>query len=235
MPSHNFLFYSPDADASSRTVTLTGEEHHHFARVLRCGPGDTLFVTNGRGVILECRADTVGRSSTVTEVSAVAEDHEAQRAFVLALGTIKKDKFEHAFEQCVELGITRCVPFVSENTQVKKYSQKFLERLHKIALSAIKQSFRSVLPHVGEPLDFDGLLGVARLMPRVVVGRQGAPPPERSGGEDTIVVVGPEAGLTEAEFDALADAGASFAGVSSRRLRSETAAVALAASLLCED
>jgi 16S rRNA (uracil1498-N3)-methyltransferase len=225
------LFYCPDASASSESVSLSGEEHHHFARALRCKTGDTLFVTNGLGLILECRAATVARSVTTALVVSVVEDRRAGRELALALGTIKKDKFEQAFEQCVELGITRCIPFVSENSHLKAYSQGFLTRLHKIAVSSIKQSFRSVLPHIGESVDFEALVDLARRVPRVVVGRQGAPAAKRLGDEETLVVVGPEAGFTGDEYNALAGVGAGFAGVTGHRLRSETAAVALIAAL----
>lgn len=237
MSSHLFLFYNADIAAASTTVTLSGDEHHHLAHALRCAPGDTVHVTNGRGLIVECRVEAVGRTTTVADVESVVCDDPPGHELVLALGTIKKDRFEQAFEQCVELGITRCVPFVSANAQSKAYSTKFLTRLHKIAVASIKQSYRAVLPHVGEPVTFEQLVSAARKFSRVVVGHRPSPPvlpsrPDgRSGVRDTLVVVGPGAGLTDEEVEALQEAGAEFAQVSSHRLRSETAAVALVASL----
>jgi 16S rRNA (uracil1498-N3)-methyltransferase len=235
MPSHRFLFYFADATPSSSEITLTGEEHHHLARALRCKPGDTIFVTNGRGLILECGVVSIDRSITIAEVASVVEERHSDRELVLALGAIRNDKFEQSFEQCVELGITRCVPFVSENAHLKGYTRRYLGRLRKIAIAAIKQSFRPILPHVGDPMTFDELVRAARKMPQVVVGRQGSPSVRLEAEADTLVVVGPEAGLTEAELAALERAGAVFAGVSSHRLRSETAAVALIASLWRRD
>lgn len=231
MPSHRFLFYCPEATPSSSQVVLTSEEHHHLSRALRCKPDDTVFVTNGRGLMLECRVTSVGRSTTGVEVVSVAEELHSDRELVLALSAIRKDKFERAFEQCVELGITRCVPFVSEKALAKGYTQSYLGRLRNIAVAAIKQSFRPFLPHVGGPIPFEELVQAARKMPRVVVGRQGAPPAASDANTSTLVVVGPEAGLTDPELEALERAGAEFAGVSSHRLRSETAAVALVAAL----
>jgi 16S rRNA (uracil1498-N3)-methyltransferase len=235
MSSHRFLFYSAGATASSKFVTLDGAEHHHISRALRTRPNDTLFVTNGRGLILECRVTSVSRFKTDADVVSVDLTGEDQRPLVLALGLIKKDKFERAFEQCVELGITRCVPFVSDRARYETYSSKFLDRLHQIAVAAIKQSFRPVLPHVCEPIGFDELLVTAKKMPRAVVGRQGASPFDPDAGADTMVIVGPEAGLTDEEHDALTDAGAEFAAVSPNRLRSETAAVALVAAVWSGD
>jgi 16S rRNA (uracil1498-N3)-methyltransferase len=228
MSSHRYLFYCEDATASSPSVTLTGGEHHHFARALRFKAGQTLFVTNGCGLILEGRAATVGRSSTEVDVTSVVEDTPPRREIVLALATIRKDKFEQAFEHCVELGITRCVPFLSQNSHSKRYTSRDLDRLHKIAVAAIKQSFRSHLPHICEPVAFRDLVRITRSFPHAIVGQQGAAQARRPpAGEDVVVVVGPEAGLSGQEIESLTAAGAVPAAVSSHRLRSETAAVAL--------
>jgi 16S rRNA (uracil1498-N3)-methyltransferase len=231
MSSHRFLFYDADTGPQSTAVTLTGDEHHHLAHALRCSPGDVVFVTNGRGLIIECRVGKVARTTTVAEVVSVVEDNPPAQELVLALGTIKKDRFEQAFEQCIELGITRCVPFESGKTNIKPYSSKFLVRLHKIAIAAIKQSFRSYLPQVGETLSFDTLVSAAHKIDRAVVGHWAAPPPRTRGTESTLIVVGPEGGLTDAELEMLTDAGAETAGVSPHRLRSETAAVALVGAM----
>ena len=235
MSSHRFLFFDAGTRADSTIVTLTGDEHQHLAYSLRCAPNDVVFVTNGCGLILECRVQAVARSATVAGVVAIVENHPPGPERILALGTIKKDKFEHAFEQCAELGITRFVPFVSENARLKAYTGRFLSRLRKIGVAAIKQSFRSVLPAVDAPVTFEELLEMARSMPRVVAGGQESPHPPAFDAQDTLVVVGPEAGLSAAEVQSLEDAGARFAGVSPHRLRSETAAVALVAAMWRRD
>ena len=232
MTSHRFLFYSPDVTTTSNSVELRGEEHLHLARVIRCRVGDEVYVTNGAGLILQCRARGVGRTSTGLDVLSVHEHDAPDPPFVLALAVLKKDKFEHALEQCVELGITRCAPFVAQASRLKNYSQNYMSRLEKVALSAVKQSFRSFLVPVDKPVAFDELLGVCADADRVVVGGQGGPPPPpRRRGERVTIVVGPEAGLSGYETEALVRAGARIASVSPFRLRSETAAAALVAAL----
>jgi 16S rRNA (uracil1498-N3)-methyltransferase len=233
MNAHRFLFYDPAASGESLKVTLLDEEHHHFIRVLRHKEGQRFYVTNGQGLIAECEALEVTKDHTRAEMKDIVSDIPPVAQFVLALGVIKKDKFEQAFEQCVELGITGCIPFVSSNTQVKHgYNKQFLARLDKIALTAIKQSFRAWRPGVVEPVSFDKLVAIAGRTRRVFVGEEGAPPVEaRDPMENTMVIVGPEAGLSHAELRALKGEGGVPAAVTKGRLRSETAAVAMIAEV----
>jgi 16S rRNA (uracil1498-N3)-methyltransferase len=237
MSAHRFLFYQPDATPETTELTLGGEEHDHFSRVLRRKSGDTLYVTNGRGLIAECVAFDVGKNRTRASVKRIIRDHGPPADLVLALAVIRKDKFEQAFEQAVELGVTGCIPFLSANVRYPDgYSKRFLERLGKIAVSAMKQSFRAWRPGVVEPVPFDALVSIARRTRRVVVGEAGAAgPAARNPFENTTVVVGPEAGLSHDEITALRRAGAETAAVSPGRLRSETAATALLAALVRDD
>jgi 16S rRNA (uracil1498-N3)-methyltransferase len=237
MNAHRFLFYDPDASGESLKVSLVEEEHHHFTRVLRNKEGQRFYVTNGRGLIAECEAIEVKKDITRAQMKDIVSDNPPAAQFVLALGVIKKDKFEQAFEQCVELGITGCIPFVSSNTQVKHgYNKQFLARLDKIALTAIKQSFRAWRPGVVEPVSFENLVSMTGRTRKVFVGEEGAPPVQaRNPMENTMVIIGPEAGLSHAELRALRGEGGIPVAATKGRLRSETAAVAVIAGVAGSD
>lgn len=181
---------------------------------------------------MRCVVSSVGASSTAVETVDIHENRPPGPALTLALATIRKEKFAQALEQCVELGITRCIPYVARASAVKTYTPRFLARLQKISLAAMKQSFRAFLTQVESPIAFDDLVEVSKTVDRVVVGSLGDPPVTAPpGGCGAMAVVGPEAGLSDNERAALAEAGAVFASVSTHRLRSETAAVALVSAL----
>ena len=231
--AHRFLFYASQASPSSESIELTGGEHHHMTRVLRMSEGETVYVTNGRGIILRCRIDRLDRRSARLGVVGVEEDRPHPHQLTLALSLLRKDAFERAVEQCTELGITRCWPFVAERSHIKGYSAKFLDRLRRVAFSAAKQSFRSFIPEIGPAISFDELLGYASRAAFVVVGDEDSPPLGRPRFDgEFMMIVGPEGGLAGRERAALAESGARFASVSPHRLRSETAAVALLSSVL---
>jgi 16S rRNA (uracil1498-N3)-methyltransferase len=225
MTAHRFLFYSPGAETASPTATIDGAEHHHLSRVVRLGEGDDLYVTNGRGVILRCRATHVGRSSTTARVEEVCRDETPERQTVLALAVLKKDAFETALAHCVELGVTRCVPFRAAGSQMKTYSWRYIERLRRLTLSSIKQAFLGFLPEIEPVTPFEALLERCAGAQTIVGSQMGGPMPVASG--DITVVVGPEAGLTDGERAALERVGARFVSASPNRLRSETAAISL--------
>lgn len=235
-PSHRFLFFSGEASADSRSIALSGPEHHHLSRVLRMTPGDTVYVTNGRGVILRCRVQDVDRREARLQVLGVEERESGARPVILALALLRKDAFERAVELCTELGISECLPFISERSHLKTYSDAYMKRLRRLSFSAAKQSFRSVMPPVEDPVTFDGLLLRLSRTPVVIVGDDGGAPPRsvETAGAVT-VVVGPEGGLSERERAALAEAGARPIRVGRHRLRSETAAAALVSIVVAED
>ena len=83
-----------------------------------------------------------------------------------------------------------------------------------------------------DPVSFDGLLRLSAEVAHVVVGDQDGPPLARPPkSDDVMVIVGPEGGLAEAEVTWLRAQGASFATISTHRLRAETAAACLVAAV----
>lgn len=231
--SHRFLFFAKEATPASESVEITGDEYHHMTRVLRMPAGETAYVTNGRGVILRCRIEELSRRTARLIVLEVEEDNRQPRVVTLALALLRKDAFERAVEQCTEMGITTCLPFVSERSHLKGYSTAFIDRLRRVALSAAKQSFRSIVPEIEPVAGFDDVLRRARIAAIAVVGDEGSGPLAAvPRGGDLVIIVGPEAGFAPYEREGLSESGAVFARVSAHRLRSETAAVALLSAAL---
>lgn len=234
MSAHRFLFYAPDFDAGADAVDLDGVEHHHLSRVLRLRPGAEIDVTDGRGLVAACRVSDVAAARS--RLSVVSRRRvEPPAGLTLALALIRKDRFAQAVEQCIELGVTRVLPFSTSGSRPGRMSTAARERLSRVAVSALKQSGRAWLPEMADAVSFDGLLEAVSACPRVLAGEQGAPAPPRGTTGDAMALVGPEAGFSADERGALERAGVRFVSVSPHRLRSETAAVALVAALTLGD
>lgn len=197
------------------------------------GVGETVYATNGRGALARCRIEESTRNAATLTVLEVEESGIPERTVTLALALLRKDAFERAVEQCTELGITSFVPFVSRKSHVQRYSPEFVVRLRRIALAAMKQSFRSFLPEVEAAAEFDDVIARARGAGVAIVGDSGGDP---VGGAlprgPLVIVVGPEGGFTDEERVRLREALVRPVRASQNRLRSETAAAILVAFAL---
>lgn len=231
--SHDFLFYSQALTAGSQAFELSGEEHHHLHNVLRIAAGETVFVTNGRGLIVACTVGGSADGATELAVDDVITDVSSKPKVTLALGCLKKDAFETAVKQCTELGVGCIIPVAFEKSHLKTYSPNFVERLNRIALSAVKQSFQPLVPELAGVHSFEALLEALPAFDRVIVGDAYAPAFAGDTADGLVLmVVGPEGGLTDSERERLLASGGVLVSGSPHRLPSETAAVVLSALVL---
>jgi 16S rRNA (uracil1498-N3)-methyltransferase len=197
------------------------------------GIGERIFVTDGRGKLMRCRIEEQAARSTRAEIIDYEPVIVARNPVTLALACIKKERFERAVEQCTELGVTRFVPFVSEKCHLTSYKNTFIERLKRISQAAMIQSFQSILPDMYEVIPFGGLSHLIKEVDHVVVGDAAAPPLDvPDAGQSILLIIGPEGGFTQDEREQLGNCGCIYASSARSRLRSETAAMALASVVL---
>jgi len=230
--AHQFLFYTPSLETKAKTVDLERDDHHHLTRVLRMKVGETAYAGNGRGMIAKCEVAEIHRNRTILRVTKVVPPQKSACVATLAMACTKKDAFETIVKQCTELGVTRFVPVAADRSHGTVYSPAFIRRLGRIAVSAMKQSFRATLPPIDGVIDMNALIDSFKDYDHVVVGDSDGEPLEAAGRGSVLVVVGPEAGFSKAERTLLRESGATLCAISSQRLRSETAAAAMTAILL---
>jgi 16S rRNA (uracil1498-N3)-methyltransferase len=146
------LFYCPDVAAG-----LLPEEEAKHCLVLRKQVGQTIDVTDGLGNFYKAQLTEVhpkkGCSFSITEVISTA----AQNHFIhLAIAPTKNaDRMEWLVEKCVEVGIQKISFIETSRTERTKLR---LDRLEKIAVSAMKQSLQSRLPILQGLISFEQLV-----------------------------------------------------------------------------
>jgi 16S rRNA (uracil1498-N3)-methyltransferase len=137
---------------TATTASLTGDQAIHLARVLRAQPGQVYdIVANG----------FLHRA----EITSVAEDqvdftlHEelssdAALPLHLLLAVFKFDHMEWAIEKATELGISRITPILARRTEkhLAHAALKRSERWRRIGLEASKQSRRTTIPKIADPI-----------------------------------------------------------------------------------
>jgi 16S rRNA (uracil1498-N3)-methyltransferase len=230
------LYYSPKPPKDGLLV-ITGQEARHIARVMRHAVGDKMAVTDGSGTEFEVELTGVKADRVEGKVLASRTGmREAKHRLVLAQAMLKGDKLVQICEQVTELGVAEIVPLETRRT-VGRLSPAKMRRLQSAALAALKSSTRTMLPRIGEPITFEQLLALAKEFDHVLVAYEEETGPglgralNRDAGS-VLVVVGPEGGFEPEEIARLKQAGAVSFTLGPRRLRAETAAVAVAALTL---
>ena len=219
-----YRFYLESLPAAGE-VTLTGEEFHHAARVVRVREREEIELFDGRGKGARAVVEKLDRDSLVaTLLSPVETARESALALTLAMAVIQLEKFELVLQKATELGVRTIVPLQCERGEVReeRYRGKG-ERWKKILFEAAKQSGRLMIPTITEPARFDELIG--REGVRILFDADAPPSPAQSSSAATLFV-GPEGGWTERELDLARSSGAVFRRLGPRRLRAETAAIA---------
>jgi 16S rRNA (uracil1498-N3)-methyltransferase len=219
------------------TATLVGAQAEHMARVLRAQPGMQADVVAGGHVFhAEVAAVTAHevRFNLIAEVGA-----DPALPITLVVSIFKFDHMEWGIEKATELGVAAIAPVIARRTEkhLAQASEKRVERWRRIAHEAAKQSRRSDVPLIHDPVSLDQRVRAASEATRIVLAEQ-----ERSTTLRTVVqeavdaaqnqmpalelAFGPEGGWAPEE-EALFDAnGWRAASLGPRILRAETAAVA---------
>lgn len=232
------LFYFPDVHEGMTSAQLEGEDVHHIAKVLRKQSGDMLHLTNGTGCHFEAEISDVRKQRIQVEIRKVDLMPEPYyRGITLAMGVVKqRERLEFAIEKAVEIGVGRIVLFHADRSERSRVNGS---RLENIMISAMKQSMQVYLPELVELGSAEEVCSreVVKANPsgfgprRVLVAHEqvtsGDDPMKFKSGEQVILVVGPEGGLTDRELAVFAGYGADMISLGTTRQRAETAAISM--------
>ena len=154
------LFYAYEADG--RFCRLDADESGHCCRVLRHRTGDEIHVIDGLGTMFRCRLtddSPKGAEAEVLEAFPGWGGHP-YRLTVACCPTKNNDRFEWFVEKATEVGVDRIVPMIGERSERKVYKT---DRAVRIALSATKQSLKSRIPEISEPISVKEFIQISPL------------------------------------------------------------------------
>ncbi|GAA4361922.1 16S rRNA (uracil(1498)-N(3))-methyltransferase [Hymenobacter saemangeumensis] len=219
-------FFAPDL--SGPTYTLPEDESKHAVRVLRLAAGDAVELLDGRGGRYQAAVADANPKRCQLRIS--AHEQLPPRPYfthVAVAPTKNLDRMEWFVEKAVEVGVER-ISFLrcarSERRELK------LERLEKIAVSALKQSGQTWLPQLDELTDFAAFIKAAAPATTFIAHLEEG---ERTDLKQVVaaapqccVLIGPEGDFTPAEIEQALGLGIKPVTLGESRLRTETAALA---------
>lgn len=224
--------FLPSVRLAKGEALLTPEARHHLVEVLRLKAGDAVEIFDGEGGSWEGNLGT-DLEKVVLGARHVVPAPEVKIHLLVALA--KGEKMDLVVQKTTELGVSFIAPFEAERSVVRLSGDRGTERAsrwRRIAEEAARQCGRAEVPAVLAPQTLDRALEAVPAGHAIHVFHTLLPEPgsaERrahpSGVRGHALVVGPEGGLTDAEYELCLRAGAHPASLGPRILRAETAAI----------
>lgn len=231
-------FFTPKELINGDVAKIIGDDVKHIYKVLRISEGEKVTLNNCEGVEYLGRVKSVSKQEVLIEILEKLEsNNESDVKIYLFQGLPKSQKMDLIVQKGTELGIAEFIPTITHRVDVKlKGEFKKLDRLNRIALEAAKQSKRSIVPKVSQPIEFDEVLEKTNSLDLLIVPYENA----NNFGIKTLInklrkenvidnlktigiFVGPEGGIEEYEIERLKDKGAHIVTLGKRILRTETA------------
>ena len=218
------------------TASLTGEQASHLIRVLRAQPGMEFDLVAGDRV---WHAVIAGISGDAVRFNLTAEiESDPALPITLLLSIFKFDRMEWTIEKATELGVNRIIPIVARRSEkhLAQAAQNRTERWRKIAREAAKQSRRSDIPVIEDPILLKAAARREGEAVKLLLAEQERTTTLRAALEEALkaadnefpeihLATGPEGGWTAEEEALFDDEGWKAVSLGPRILRAETAAV----------
>jgi 16S rRNA (uracil1498-N3)-methyltransferase len=223
------IFYTPDI--SGYSYTLNEEESKHCIRVLRMKIGDIIHLVDGRGGFFKGQITVDSPKLCSIEIVETQSEFE-KRNYILHLAiapTKNTDRIEWLIEKAVEIGIDEFTPIICEHSERKHIN---IERLERIAISAMKQSVKAYLPKINEAVPFKNFIKNTDASNKFVahcissddlVFEKVKVQELYKSGQSVTLLVGPEGDFSPEEVKMAIDAGYRGVTLGNSRLRTETA------------
>lgn len=219
-------FYAPDI---AETLSLPEDEAKHCLRVLRHKCGDEIEVIDGKGYRYQCRiVNDNPRKMEVEIIETVREDPAWDTFITIAVAPTKNmDRMEWLVEKLTEIGVNRFVPLLCRHSERKELK---INRLQRIAVSAMKQSLKATLPEIMPMTPFADFISnddseakfiayCDPTIPRKLLAK------EYSGAKSVTILIGPEGDFDIEEIKSALAKGMVPVTLGDNRLRTETAAL----------
>ncbi len=213
-------------ELAAEELAVSEAAFRHLFRARRLAPGERLRIVDGRGGARWATVTRVRRSEARLALGGPAPANEPRRRIELLTAPPRPRRAAWLVEKATELGAA-AIRFLGGERAPRSYGAGSLERLSRVARSALEQCERSRLPEVTGVhawSELPGLLAAAE--ERWLLDAEGTGPPATRREGSLALVVGPEGGWTPDERRQLAAAGCLAVTLGPTILRVETAAIA---------
>ena len=220
------IFFSKNI--STDIAVLDKIESNHCLNVLRNEIGDKVMLVDGEGCTYECIIDSVKNKIAYLNILNKIYSPKKSNYIHIAISPVKNhDRIEWFIEKSIEIGVDE-ISFIScERTLRRKIR---IDRLKKIAVTAMKQSLKSILPKINDINKFDSFVRTnnsennficyldnnnnEKIFEKNIVNKK-----------SICILIGPEGDFSKNEVDLAIEDGFKPLSLGDSRLRTETAGI----------
>lgn len=224
-------FYSTEINDTQ--IVLDENDSRHAIKALRLTQGSNLEVVDGIGNIYSAEIDSPNHKKCTCKILDVQKEEPLSYALHVAVAPTKNiDRMEWFLEKATELGVTEITPLLCSNSERKALKP---ERLERILVSAMKQSLKATKPVLNPLTSFKDFLSQdidsVKLMAHCEEGKKTVISKLDTSENKFTILIGPEGDFTPTEIALGTEKGFEPLSLGNSRLRTETAALLIVASV----
>lgn len=220
------------------------ENYQHIARALRARAGEKLLLIDEN----QMQYETVISEITNSKICTIIENSYKSKRFLdfelyLAQSPLRSDAQSLLIEKATELGVTGLYPVMTDNCALNKsVIEKKIPKWQKVMHEASKQCERAVIPTcydlstieiLLEQNKFDKVIAFCeRIADRTIRDSFVSKPINKD--DRVLVIIGPEGGFSQREFDFFKDKNLEMLTLGDLILKAETATVVALGNLIYE-
>lgn len=238
-------FFIKSNQISDNKISITDKENYiHIARALRARAGESLLLIDENQVQYETTILQITNSEILAEID---KSYPSKRfldfELYLAQSPLRSDAQGLLVEKATELGVSGIYPILTDNCAVNKsVAEKKVPKWQKIMYEASKQCERAVVPECFEVSTIEKVIAENHFDKIIVFCERIANKTIRDSfrenpikkAEKVLVIIGPEGGFSQKEFDYFAKSNFEMLTLGNLILKADTAVVVALGNIIYE-
>ena len=233
-------FFINSNDIKNNKIIISDKDtFNHLAKSLRIRKGEDLLLIDENQIQYETTIAQIDSKKIICEIKkSYPSKRDLEFDLYLAQSPLRSDAQLTVMEKATELGVRGVYPIFTDNCALKVNKQ---EKWQKVMVEASKQCERAKIPSCFSPITFDLLLG--KQFDRVIVFaersteislKQFLKQNPTQKGDKILVIIGPEGGFSEKEFDYFKSKNLPLVSLGDLILKAETAVITALGDIVYE-
>ena len=237
-------FFVESRNRVNNLITINDSENYrHIARALRARIGENLLLIDEAQIQYETKIVEINSSEIICEIEqSYSSKRDLDFDLYLAQSPLRSDAQLTIMEKATELGVRGVYPVITDNCALNKsVLEKKREKWQKVMYEASKQCERAKVPNcfdlttLDEVLskNFDKIMILAERSTEISFKEYLRANPVKKG-EKVLVVIGPEGGFSQKEFDCFRAKKLPLISLGDLILKAETAVIVTLGDIVYE-